>query len=569
MKNKVYKITLSLILLNAVLFSSFATSLKEYVCIVRIEEENLLENTVTTLKNYSKKLSSEGYSSYVDKINNYLKGSFGSGFIFYASNGRPYIITNRHVVSQAETANISFENEDGSISNFKKLKIVAVDENIDIALIALPENFKRKGLKISSTKVTDGMDVWSAGFPGFGTEPIWQFGKGTVTNSSAKIKELISPEISSVIQHSAQVDGGNSGGPLLIQDNSDSIGYRVIGINTWKATHRESTNFAIPAKFINSFSDKAVNKTLDKTNLEERVKTFLKDCNDSNTKYLAISKYISNEMVDNFGGDAFIRIVKSAPVNVRSLIITSFEYNPIEALRYSLAYEIWKKIQGPNGTVAVQTNIEKETSLGTKVIFTKEENEEFSFNWIQEQGLLRINEASIIKTAAEIEKTTKKNNKDPFFLLEDFYYLQIVGGISTKKDKDFSFIITDNFYAAGIYYQKEKTTYTDDDAYSNEKIDTEISSVGILGRIKLPLTFGKISFIPYGELRIGYTFLEDLDIQYGAGAGMDLAYQLSENIAPVVGAEYLYTSYDSFIKEADSVKRLRFYVGIKFLEASF
>lgn len=83
------------------------------------------------------------------------------------------VVTNRHVVQNALTANVSFENEDGT-------------------------------------------EVWSAGFPGLGGKPMWQLGKGTITNASAKIKELIAPNISTIIQHSAEVDAGNSGGPLLL-----------------------------------------------------------------------------------------------------------------------------------------------------------------------------------------------------------------------------------------------------------------------------------------------------------------------------------------------------------------
>ena len=55
------------------------------------------------------------------------------GFVLYASNNKPYVVTNRHVVKEAETVDVEFENEDGSNSSYKELKIIAADKDIDIA----------------------------------------------------------------------------------------------------------------------------------------------------------------------------------------------------------------------------------------------------------------------------------------------------------------------------------------------------------------------------------------------------------------------------------------------------
>ena len=178
----------------------FAASLRDYVCVIR---PNLSKNTVDFLTEYKDELISKGYKNYASNIESFLQGSFGSGFIYYASNGKPYIVTNRHVIFEAESANAQFENEDGSVSEYKDLKIIAIDEDIDIALLALPDNFKKAGLLLADSKINEGDDVWSAGFPGLGDDPVWQLGKGVVSNASARIKELLSPDISTLIQHSA------------------------------------------------------------------------------------------------------------------------------------------------------------------------------------------------------------------------------------------------------------------------------------------------------------------------------------------------------------------------------
>ena len=97
--------------------AAFAAPLRNYVCIVR---SNLPKDTVTFLEEYRDRLSNRGYASYAKDIDAYLKGSFGSGFVLYASNGKPYVVTNRHVVKEAETVDVEFENEDGSNSNYKE-----------------------------------------------------------------------------------------------------------------------------------------------------------------------------------------------------------------------------------------------------------------------------------------------------------------------------------------------------------------------------------------------------------------------------------------------------------------
>lgn len=87
-----------------------AASLKDYVCLV---EPQMPEKTKEFLTSYKDSLKADGYSDYADYIEAYLEGSFGSGFIVYGSNKKPYIITNRHVIREADTVNIKFEGKGG------------------------------------------------------------------------------------------------------------------------------------------------------------------------------------------------------------------------------------------------------------------------------------------------------------------------------------------------------------------------------------------------------------------------------------------------------------------------
>lgn len=80
----------------AVLSVASAQNLRESVAIVR---PKLSENTQTFLSDFSKSLRKDGFYSAADILENYGKGSFGTGFTYRnKQDNRLYIITNRHVV---------------------------------------------------------------------------------------------------------------------------------------------------------------------------------------------------------------------------------------------------------------------------------------------------------------------------------------------------------------------------------------------------------------------------------------------------------------------------------------
>ena len=252
------------------------------MCVVR---SNLPEETVSFLKEYHDVIEKAGYKSYAEEIDEYIKeGSFGSGFTVRADDGNLYVITNGHVVEEAGSVNLLYENEDGSYSEYKNLKILASDEDIDIALIAVPQGFSRKALSLNTKTVNDADEVWAAGFPSLNGKPMWQLSRGTVTNNRARIDELLSSDISTLIQHSADIDSGNSGGPLLV---ASSGSYSVVGINTWKAVSREGTNFAIPSKVIASFVSDTVSGRKKTVSIDERIEQFVDALKDEDKGFTA------------------------------------------------------------------------------------------------------------------------------------------------------------------------------------------------------------------------------------------------------------------------------------------
>ena len=163
-------------------------------------------------------------------------GSSGSGFLV---DGNGSILTNQHVVDNAEEVDVRF-GEDGDPIN---AKVAGTDPSTDLALLKIDAD-KADGRALplgSSEDVRVGEPVIAIGSP-FGL-------RGTVTAGivSGLGREIQSPNgftIDEVVQTDAAINPGNSGGPLI-----DERG-RVIGVNAQIASNGNRSNsgvgFAIP-----------------------------------------------------------------------------------------------------------------------------------------------------------------------------------------------------------------------------------------------------------------------------------------------------------------------------------
>tara|TARA_Y100000590_G_scaffold356622_1_gene410946 strand:- start:12570 stop:14042 length:1473 start_codon:yes stop_codon:yes gene_type:complete len=139
--------------------------------------------------------------------------SLGSGFVI---DGDGYIVTNNHVIGEADQIEVVFQDE-----TKLKAKLVGKDPKVDIALLKVEPKKKLKVLKWGdSTKSKVGDWVLAIGNP-FGLG-------GTVTAGiiSAKSRDIQMGQYDSFIQTDASINKGNSGGPMFNMDGE------VIGINS-------------------------------------------------------------------------------------------------------------------------------------------------------------------------------------------------------------------------------------------------------------------------------------------------------------------------------------------------
>ncbi len=157
--------------------------------------------------------------------------SLGSGFII---NKEGYILTNNHVVKDAEDILITLSND-----NEHKARVIGKDEDMDIALLKIDAKDDLPVVKLGdSDELQIGEWVVAIGNP-FGLEH-------TVTTGivSAKWRTIGQGPYNSFIQTDASINPGNSGGPLF------NIKGEVVGINTAIISEGHGIGFAIPINMV-------------------------------------------------------------------------------------------------------------------------------------------------------------------------------------------------------------------------------------------------------------------------------------------------------------------------------
>uniref|UniRef100_A0A7V3KNZ4 DegQ family serine endoprotease n=1 Tax=candidate division WOR-3 bacterium TaxID=2052148 RepID=A0A7V3KNZ4_UNCW3 len=177
----------------------------------------------------------------------YKSTSLGSGFIFQRDGDKYYILTNNHVIKNADKIIVKLN--DGTTITGDNVKVVGTDNSTDLAVLSIKTKKDLPVLKFGdSDKIRVGDWAIAVGNP-FGLE-----GTLTVGVISAKGRSGIplpeGPVYENFIQTDAAINPGNSGGPLL------NIRGEVIGINTAITSPSGAyagVGFAIPintAKFV-------------------------------------------------------------------------------------------------------------------------------------------------------------------------------------------------------------------------------------------------------------------------------------------------------------------------------
>ncbi len=158
----------------------------------------------------------------------------GSGFIIDPSG---IAVTNNHVVTGAATLKVYIA---GDIQREFPARVIAASECMDLAVVQIEGGPFPTYLEWYTGSVTEGMEVYAAGFPGVADDYQYTLTKGIISRTR-DVGETSWAYMEYTYLHDARIRGGNSGGPLITPQG------QVVGIN-YAGENVKDTNFAIPAE---------------------------------------------------------------------------------------------------------------------------------------------------------------------------------------------------------------------------------------------------------------------------------------------------------------------------------
>lgn len=178
----------------------------------------------------------------------FVESGTGSGVVYEVTENAAYIITNNHVIEDAQELEVTLY--DGQTVSGE---IMGTDALTDIAIVKISGNFDIEPVKIGdSSALRSGDQVYAIGNP-LGLDLSGTVTQGIVSavNRSIEVSTSAGEWEIEVIQTDAAINPGNSGG-ALINANGE-----LVGINSLKVSEDgvEGLGFAIPVNQVTTIVD--------------------------------------------------------------------------------------------------------------------------------------------------------------------------------------------------------------------------------------------------------------------------------------------------------------------------
>jgi len=236
----------AVILIVSIILSFVCGSIGAYLITSNVSVQQVVKNITTS------ELVETSISSSVDKVygstvivyasKDGKQVSTGTGFVYKKDNKSAYIMTNNHVIDNADTVQVEFNDKSEKID----AKILGGEIYSDIAVLTIDVKNSANEVEMgSSSELKLGDTIFTVG------SPMGEAYKGTVTKGIISGKDRMvevnltgntSDYYMKVLQLDAAVNPGNSGGPLC------DVSGKVIGIISLKIIQDEveGMGFAIP-----------------------------------------------------------------------------------------------------------------------------------------------------------------------------------------------------------------------------------------------------------------------------------------------------------------------------------
>jgi serine protease Do len=200
-------------------------------------EELLLDRSILDTESDMPMLFLPKSESYVSTIGEAVKSSVtikseaghGSGFVI-APNG--YIITNYHVIANAEELTVVFNNG----AELGDVEVIRVSKVYDLALIKVTAKSLKPFLLDASPEIPIGKEIYAVGTPT--SEDLAQTVSKGIISGKRKLDNL-----ADLVQIDASINGGNSGGAIV---DKKGLVYGVVSSKI-SGAGIEGVAFGIPA----------------------------------------------------------------------------------------------------------------------------------------------------------------------------------------------------------------------------------------------------------------------------------------------------------------------------------
>ena len=190
------------------------------------------------------------------------------------------VLTNWHVVENADKVNIIFKPEAGvelKDAPYYSAKVLSSNKNLDLALLQIsnpPKNLKI--IPIGTSKFANvGSKVHAIGHP---NGLYWSYTQGYISQVRKKFKWKYdgSQHTADVIQTQTPINPGNSGGPLF-DDNG-----KMVGVNSFGDTDGQNLNFAIAIDHVKKILKPCKKTKVSKNNLVQKKDKYIEHDHNKN-----------------------------------------------------------------------------------------------------------------------------------------------------------------------------------------------------------------------------------------------------------------------------------------------
>lgn len=237
---------IGVVLVVSILLSFVCGAIGAYLMVSNYTVESVVKNITTS------ELVETSISTSVDKVYGstvvivaYKNGklvSTGTGFVYKKDSKNAYIMTNNHVIDDADSVEVEFNDKSEKI----KAKILGGEVYSDIAVLTIDAKEAGDAVEIGNSEdLKLGDTVFTVGSP-MGITYKGTITKGIVSGKDRMVEVNLTGNTTDyymkVIQIDAAVNPGNSGGPLC------DVSGNVIGIISLKIVQDEveGMGFAIP-----------------------------------------------------------------------------------------------------------------------------------------------------------------------------------------------------------------------------------------------------------------------------------------------------------------------------------